>query len=587
MSTRRAEKDFKPRVAPPRSSYSYGWLITLGLVALILVCYWQVWSFQFVNYDDGDYVAQNGWVQKGLSSEGVKWAFTTNHASNWHPLTWLSHMLDWTLYGNDAGGHHFTNVLLHCANSILLFLLLRRMTGALWRSAAVAALFAIHPLHVESVAWVSERKDVLSTFFGLLSFYFYSAYAEKKKRSDPGSALPYALSLSSFALSLMSKPMLVTMPFALLLLDAWPLGRIERFDGANSKGFLWRLAFEKIPFLLLSIISCLITLQVQSGKTMQRLSGFSVTDRLMNVVVSYTAYLEKIFLPKDLAFFYPLLGAPGWAHTALAATVLLAISLTALYLRRKNPAVLIGWLWYVGTLVPVIGIVHVGEQAIADRYTYIPLIGIFLAIVWIAGELLASRRMLSIAIAAIVTVSLALVTNRQVGYWRDSKTLLERALAVTKDNFIAHNNYGVVLAESGQFESAIEHYRRAIEIKPHYARAHSNLGSALTVVGRFDEAVAALEHSLSLRPNEAETHYNLAVTLARQQDYAGTILHCRSALELNPGYSVAHFDLGLALVLTGEHRDAIEHFREYLRVFPNDVQAKDLLARAEKNAANK
>ncbi|MBA4149225.1 MAG: tetratricopeptide repeat protein [Verrucomicrobia bacterium] len=613
---------------PPVGNPKRCWVIAGALAALILLCYWQVWRFEFVSYDDTDYVSENAWVQKGVSKESIAWAFTTNHASNWHPLTWLSHMLDWQTYGSNAGGHHFTNVLLHLGNTLLLFLLLCKMTTATWRSAFVAALFAIHPLHVESVAWVSERKDVLSTLFGLMSIWFYASYAqaknthalaEAKSISNRQRSIAYGLALLFFALSLMSKPMLVTMPFLLLLMDGWPLRRYSVFNVQYSVGGAsrsqsehrtlniehWpRLLLEKLPFLLLTIASCLVTIKVQAGKTMQTLTDFSIADRISNALVSYVAYLGKTFWPSDLAFFYPLLGAPPVGQVILATCVLLLVSFGAILARKKAPYILIGWLWYLGTLVPMIGIVHVGEQALADRYTYFPLIGIFIALVWwVAGRggvvecwsggVMGANsntptlhhsnppvQRLFTAVAVVAIIGLALLSYRQIGFWRDSKTLLERALAVTQNNFLAHNNYGVALADNGKFDEAIIHYRRAIKIKPHYARAYSNLGAALTLTQKFQEAIPNFKQALSLRPGDAETHYNLAVTLAQLEDYAGTIEHCRMALEANPNYTVAHFDLGLALSLRGEHLQAVEHFRHYLERFPSDETAQKLLSQS-------
>lgn len=560
------------------------------LIILLLLCYWQVWKFGFVNYDDTDYVTQNPWIQKGINQETLKWAFTTGYASNWHPLTWVSHMLDWQLYGEKAGGHHFTNVLLHIANTLLLLTLLRKITGSIWRSGLVAALFALHPLHVESVAWVSERKDVLSTFFGFLSFLCYARYVAIGKfagsHKTSAGMTAYAGAVLLFAFSLLSKPMFVTMPFLLLLLDLWPF---QRFSGTGSTQKLTKvgLFLEKVPFILPSILSCIVTVSVQAGKTMQTLSDLSVSDRISNALVAYVTYLAKAIWPSDLAFFYPLLGAPPIGKAIVSAALLLLISATTLAARKKKPYLLVGWLWYLGSLVPVIGIIHVGEQSMADRYTYLPLVGVFIALVWWLAERISSglhsRPSLQRTFAAAAlpgVIFLALLTHRQISFWRDSKTMLERALAVTKDNFLAHNNFGVVLADNGKYGIAIDHYRRAVAIKPHYARAYSNLGAALALNGQFEEAIQNLEKALSLRPSDAETHYNLAVTLAQLGNFRGTIEHCRQALALNPQYKVAHYDLGLALSLVGENREAVEQFRIYLGHFPEDAAAQQLLSKA-------
>lgn len=597
IETRLASVSFLP------SDSKSCWWSAGAITILILLCYWQVWQFGFINYDDNDYVPKNSWIQNGYSKEAVNWAFTTGHMSNWHPLTWLSHILDWNIYGGNAGGHHFTNVLFHIANTQLLFLLLRKVTGATWRSALVAALFGLHPLHVESVAWVSERKDVLSVFFGLLSLWFYASYAQRKQRraesqtirshrDTPGVSAAYAGALLFFGFSLMSKPMLVTMPFLMLLLDIWPLQRssfLIRTSASNeisrSTEPLFNLIGEKLPFLLLTIGSSTVTFKVQAGKTMQTLTDFTAAARFSNAVVSYASYLANMLWPGDLAFFYPLLGAPPPGKVVLATVVLLLISALAVWARKRAPQLLIGWLWYLGTLIPVIGIVHVGDQSMADRYTYFPLIGIFIALVWGIAEWsgtqqrpLAGQQKVLTAAGLLILPILAFLSYRQVGFWKDSHTVLIRALEVTQNNFLAHNNYGVVLADSGNYSEAIKHYRQAIEIKPHYARAYSNLGASLALSGNFPEAIASLEKALSLRPGDAETHYNLAVTLAQLKDYPGTIQHCKAALELDPNYKVAHFDLALALSLMGENNEAVTHIREYLKAFPHDDAGHKLLS---------
>jgi tetratricopeptide (TPR) repeat protein len=550
-------------------------LICIGLALLISIAFSRVIQCGFVNYDDPDYVEKNKIVQQGLTWAGVKWALTSSHAANWFPLTWISHMIDCQLHGVNPAGHHVTNVLLHIGSTIVLFLAFRRMTNAPWRSAFVAALFGLHPLHVESVAWLAERKDVLSTFFGMLALLSYARYVEKRSNTA-FPLLNYALTFFWFACGLMSKPMLVTFPFVLLLLDFWPLQRINGLKGSS------RLVIEKIPFFILSAVSSYITVQVQVGKTVQSLSNFSALDRVSNVLVSYVAYLWKMVWPAKLAFFYPLVSAPPVLHAVIAGIVLIAITSLVWLFARRYPAGIVGWCWYLGTLVPVIGIVHVGEQALADRYTYIPLIGIFIAIAWIVPDLLSKQRLSKAAywsIAAVLLGSCTIMTFRQVGFWKNSRAMLERALAVTENNFLALNNYGVILADEGRYDEAITHYRKAISIKPTYARAYNNLGTSLTLKGQFQEAIESYQQSLEIRPAEPQTHYNLAVTYARVQRYDLTIEHCREALRLDPNYGAAFYDLALALSLSNQFEEAKTYFNKALEFDPKEAQAHLQLAR--------
>ena len=560
----------------------------LFLVAGVLLVYWQVWGFGFVSYDDGDYVYANEVVKRGLTWDGFKWAFTSGYASNWHPVTWLSHMLDCQVYALKAGGHHFTNVMLHAVNSVLLFCLLRRLTKAFWRSAIVAMFFAIHPLHVESVAWVAERKDVLSAFFGFLALIFYSKHAAARKLTSAGrsrTSIWYSGALITFALGLMSKPMLVTWPFVFLLIDFWPL---ERIVGAKRKE-VFGLILEKLPFLLLAIASSFITFLVQSGKTVQTLANFSIIDRLSNVCVSYVTYLVKFFVPIKLAFFYPLLRAPEVWKSLSAFGILAALTFFAVRNARRIPSLMFGWLWFLGTLVPVIGLVQVGEQSHADRYTYLPSVGFFIAIVWLAHFWFVRWKVISLSISILsgaALVALGVVTFRQVSYWKNDRAMLERAIAVTDKNYVAYHNLGVLIADEGKLadsqgkkdealaksEKAIEYYQRAIAIRPNYARAYNNLGSALTIQGKLDEAVSAYEKSLSLR-EDAQTHHNLALALARQKRYEETIFHCRKALEINAAYKPAHYDLAVALSLTGKLDEAVNEFKRAVEVDPHDAYA--------------
>ncbi|MGD0253772.1 MAG: tetratricopeptide repeat protein, partial [Verrucomicrobiota bacterium] len=457
-------------------------LIGLLLALVTLLVYLPVCRYNFVNYDDGDYVTENQVVQNGLTWAGVEWAFTTWHAGNWHPLTWLSHMLDCELFGLNPGAHHLVNVLFHAANVVLLFALLLRMTNSLWPGAFVAALFAWHPLHVESVAWISERKDVLSTFFALLTLLAYVRHAKSVACDEwqmTGTAettgtpnlsrfarhpsLFYWLALIFFTLGLMSKPMLVTLPFVMLLLDLWPLKRVTS-DKWQVAGVL-RLALEKWPFFLLTAISCVVTFFAQrGGDAVVSLAKVSLRYRLENAPVAAVRYLLKMIRPADLAVIYPMPDKIPALAVAAAVTALILISAVAWLVRRRSPYLLVGWLWFLGTLVPVIGLVQVGGAALADRYTYLPSIGLFIAAAFGLRDLADRFRFLKIPVAVAASLMLAgclMLTENQLRCWRDSQTLFAHAVAVTKDNDIAHINLGVALEQQGKLDEALAEYREA------------------------------------------------------------------------------------------------------------------------------
>jgi tetratricopeptide (TPR) repeat protein len=445
-------------------------LLGAALALLTLAAYLPTLHNGFVNLDDGLYVTGNSHVQAGITRASVAWALTANVANNWHPLTLLSHLLDCQLFGLDAAGHHATSLLLHLANVLLLFAVLRQLTGAVWRSAAVAALFAVHPAHVESVAWVAERKDVLSALFWLLAMGAYGRYA---RRPALGRYLWVVLAM---ALGLAAKPMVVTLPFALLLLDVWPLERL---------GLGWRrLAMEKLPLLALSAASSLVTLRYQrTSLAPLGLDPWSL--RLANAAVSYAAYLGKLLLPGNLAVFYPIpLAIPAW-KVAGAAALLAVITTLAVRSARKSPWLLVGWLWFLGTLVPVIGLVQVGRQAMADRYTYIPSIGLFVAIVWGIAELIGERRIVSTTILAMAVAAaialLAMGTWMQIGYWRDSVALYRHALAVTRDNYVAHVGLAKALTARRNWTGAAEQYRAALALRPGLTEAQAGLEAVLQV----------------------------------------------------------------------------------------------------------
>jgi len=539
--------------------------LTALLLALItLLVYLPVTRSGFLDYDDDDYVTHNQMVQNGLTVAGVQWAFTTAHASNWHPLTWLSHMTDCELFGLNPAAHHFVNVLFHAANSVLLFALLLRLTGALWPAAFVAALFAWHPLHVESVAWVAERKDVLSTFFALLSLLSYVRYARENRRRSLRVALVF------FALGLMAKPMLVTLPCVMLLLDFWPL---QRLNGSTVQ----RLLVEKVPFFTLTAISCIVTFLVQRNMAVASLDLVPMSVRLENVPVAYVAYLSKLFWPFNLAVIYPMpsdFQLPSM-KVALAVTLLIFVS-AAIWLNRKGaPYLPVGWLWFLGTLVPVIGLVQVGAQAFADRYTYFPAIGLFLMVAFgmsdLAGRWQISKVVVAVLGTLILTACLAR-TNDQLRYWQDSEVLFRHALAVTRDNHIAHINLGVALEQEGKLDEAIAEYRAAGAITPNRYQIHHNLGDCFARQGELTKALAEYREAVRLGPREPELHNSLGIALSDLGRYDKALLEFTNAAQLDPAYPWAYFEMGRTLLKLGRDAEGIAQFREALRLDPGNFQ---------------
>jgi protein O-mannosyl-transferase len=543
-------------------------LVALGLCLLVLVVFLQTGSHGFITLDDAEYVYRNPHVRGGLSWDGVAWAFTTFHAANWHPLTWLSHMLDVQAFGLDAGWHHRVNVFVHLLNTLLLFAVFRRMTGALWKSAFVAALFAVHPLHVESVAWVAERKDLLSTLFGLLTVWAYVGYVRR-----PGAAryLPVAV---LFALALMCKPMVVTLPFVLLLLDAWPLGRL-------SLAVLPGRLLEKVPLLLLSVGSCAVTYIAQgSGRAVAPLANAPVATRLANALVSYATYLGETVWPASLSVFYPHPASvhaeiPGW-KAAAAAALLAALSAVAIRERRRRPYLAVGWLWFLGMLVPVIGLVQVGGAAHADRYTYLSLVGVFLAVVWGASDLLAERAWRGPALGAAGGVVLAALTAAayvQTGYWRGSIPLFSRSLAVTQRNWMAWTNLGVALEELGRSEEAVVRYREALRIDPDFAEAWYDLGISTENAGREQEAVGYYREALRRFPEFSDAWYNLGVSTEKLGRPREAMDYYRQAVRADPAFTKAWYNLGLAHARLGDLREASGCFRKAVRSDPGFADA--------------
>jgi tetratricopeptide (TPR) repeat protein len=628
-----------------------GTVAVIGALACsVALLYAQTLRHDFVILDDPTYVSENPVVARGLTSDGVRWAFTTFHASNWHPLTWLSHMLDSTLFGSGPAGPHFTNAALHAANSAILFLALRSMTGALWPSALVSALFAVHPLRVESVAWASERKDVLSGLFWMLTLLAYVWYARRPRFARYG-----AVTLC-FTLGLLAKPMLVTLPFVLLLLDVWPLKRGSWFvvsglwlpnetrsaDEKNRKAesksqkretrnqkpkkrdktlpSLAMLLLEKVPLLALAAVASVMTVRAQRfGLALQDTAELPLPWRIANALTAYVAYARKTLWPSDLAVFYPhpglihpALSATDWAWAIGAAALLLLATLAAVLMAPRRPYVIVGWLWYLGTLVPVIGLVQVGEQALADRYAYVPTVGLYLAAAWGLSDLVSRRpraRRPVISAAAAALLALGTAAWFQIGTWRDSLTLFTHATNVTRDSYFAYSNlgnlyrnqnrlaeaaaaleralrikpnfafaqtnYGVVLERQGRLEDAAAHHLRAIEINPASAKAHANLGLVRTKQGRLAEAVTHLERAVRLDPGSVYARANLAAALLKDGQIAAALPHLTFALERDPGNAESHNNLGVALARLGRLAEALEHFETALRINPDYASARN------------
>ncbi len=561
-------------------------MVYLFLVGATLVVFWQVASHEFINFDDDRYVTENTHVQAGLSRESIIWAFTATDVSNWHPLTWLSHMLDYQLYGMNPKGHHLTNVFFHLANTIFLFLILKWMTGALWRSTFVAALFALHPLHVESVAWVAERKDVLSTFFWILTIWTYLRYVERPAFNR------YLLILFSLTLGLMAKPMLVTLPFVLLLLDYWPLDRFQLSQSGSAhpikkqaslcatklRAENFRLFGEKVPLFALAAISSIVTFLVQrSGGSVGGWDLYPVKIRIANALISYVSYIGKMIWPQNLAIFYPHPGQSLQLWQAAGAGLLLGlISMAVLRVARRHPYLAVGWFWYLGTLVPVIGLVQMGAQAMADRYTYVPLIGLFIMIAWGIPHLVMRfryRRIFLASVAGTVLAASLILTWTQLYHWKNTATLFQQALKVTENNYLAYNNLGNVLARQGKVKQAIAHYVKALQINPNFPSAHNNLGYALSRQGKMDEAIAHYVKALQINPNFSKAHNNLGNALARQGKNQEAIAHYTKALQIKPDFAGAHNNLGNVLEGQGKSKEAVFHFSRALELKPDFVEA--------------
>jgi len=551
-----------------------------GLCTLVLAVFLQVGNHAFVNLDDAEYVYRNRKVLSGLTWEGFWWAFSGFHVSNWHPLTWLSHMADVEMFGANPGPHHLVGGLFHLADTLVLFLFLRYATGAVWRSATVAALFAIHPLHVESVAWISERKDLLSTLFFVLTLWSYVVYARNRQRRA------YFAALGLFILALLSKPMVVTLPFVLLLLDWWPLGRVGSDRSLRPlTATLLRLGAEKLPFFALALAACIITYLAQAaGGGASALAPIPLWPRVANAIVSYAAYLRQMVWPIPLAAFYPhpatIRPDVSLGPVVAAALVLAAISAWAFLERMRRPFIVWGYLWYLGTLVPVIGLVQVGGQAMADRYTYIPLIGCFVAVVWGFSEWIERRdmpRWAVVTVVGVVLVALSAVAWKQAGYWRDSTTLHERALAVTDRNWKAWQGLCDAKLDLGRYDEAIPACREAIRILPTFPEAWQTLGVVYARKGDPEGAIQYFRRALELRPDYYNAFLNLGSAKGNLGDYPQAIASFRAALRLRPDSPDAWGYLGLALLRTGDRPGALEAYESLRRLDP--ARAEELRRR--------
>jgi tetratricopeptide (TPR) repeat protein len=550
-------------------------ILLCALLALAtLVAFEPVRHNGFVGLDDPQYVTQVPRVVEGLTMEGIAWAFTSGDSAKWHPISWLSHMLDVELFGLNPAGHHATSILLHLVSVLMLFLVLQKMTGAAWPSAFVAALFALHPLRVESVAWIAERRDVLGAFFWMLTLAAYVGYVRRR------GALRYMLVAAALAAGLMAKPMLVTLPFVLLLLDYWPLER-RRDDGCPGAASAARLIGEKIPLVFLALLSCVITFVVkQQGGSVE---AVPLDMRISNAAIAYLGYIAKTFWPAGLAVMYPYpLSAPPVWQPFVCALVLAGATAGAVYLGRRHRYLPVGWLWYLGTLVPVIGLVQVGYQASADRYTYLPSIGLYIVIAWGAVECLSRWRLKAVWVAVpamVVLFALVLTTRAQVRHWKESVGLYEHAIEVTKDNYVMYTALAVELGDQGKRDRAIEYLREAVRVKPDFDHAHYNLAVYLQQKGRLDEAWHHYNRTLEIDPTHCKANYNLAGILASQGKLEESIRHFRRSVEAEPGFFRARFGLATAIRAGGDLEGAIVEFQGILESHPGEVTVYHELGR--------
>ena len=546
------------------------------------LCVWAVFGqtlhYDFVNFDDDKVVYENPTVSKGLTVQSIPWAFTHSQVGHWDPLTTLSHMLDCSLFGLHPWGHHLGNVVLHTVAVILLFLMMKELTGAFWESAFVAAIFAVHPLRVESVAWITERKDLLSGVFFMLTLWMYARHVRR-----PQSKRYYIWVVLLFLLGLLSKSMLVTLPFVLLLLDYWPLKRFEARDGTDRPVGRREVLLEKIPLLLISLIFASVQM-TSAGPGLLTLEKVPLAQRLGNAAISYVVYLRQMVWPADLAVFYPHpLGNLHVEDVVMAGTLLCAVSAGVIVVRNRQPWLLVGWLWYLGMLVPVIGIVQSGDLARADRYTYLPQIGLYILATWGATDLCkkwSHGHLVLGSVAVTILGSLLAAAYVQTGNWKNNVSLWTHTLACTSGNYIAHFNFGHELGDHGKLDEAIEQFQKGLQITPDDAKAHYLLGVALAGKSRSDEAIKHYRRALQLEPDYPEAQNNLGFLLAGKGDRDEAIKHFERALQLRPDFAEADSNLGLALAEQGRMDEAIKHFEDLLRVRPDDPKAHNNLGNA-------
>lgn len=562
-----------------RRTHSHTAALCLILALGTLILYLPTIRNGFVNLDDKSYLG-NPHIADGFDLQDIPWAFTSFEVSNWHPLTWISHLIDVQFFHFDAGSHHFVNILFHIANALLLFLILSRMTHKSGLSFAVAILFAVHPAHVESVAWISERKDVLSAFFGLLAVGVYRAWTNRP------SARRYVALLALYACSLMAKPMLVTLPFVLLLLDYWPMGRMSGDSGRTRR--IARLIYEKLPLFAMSAAACVVTMEAQkAGHATVSITDLPLTLRIGNAALSYTTYLGMSVAPLGLAPLYPHPGDSLDLRMAMLAVALLVLATVFIVaFARRAPYALVGWLWFLGTLVPVIGLVQVGNQSMADRYTYVPYIGLFIAAAWGAPALLQGvsepirRRALVTVLGAVVLV-FSLLTLKQISYWKDSITLFKHTLSVTQDNSPAHLYLGMGYHTAGQIEEAAKQYTQSIQISPRSVDAHVNLGSILLDQGELERAREHFEWAIQVNPSVELAHRNLGTVLLRQEKPVEAVGPLTRAIALKPDVAETHFWLALAYEQSERVDEALEQAEIVTTLRPNDAAVKRLLIRLQ------
>ncbi|MGA2780977.1 MAG: tetratricopeptide repeat protein [Smithella sp.] len=574
------------KIAISSGNKKYTYFIIIFLIVTSCAAFGRIASNDFINFDDNKYITENNNIQSGINPESIKWAFTSLDVFYWHPLTWLSHMFDWSLFGANASGHHLVSLLLHIGAVIFLFLFLNKTTNNIWPSAFAAAFFALHPLRVESVAWAAERKDVLSMFFGMVCLYAYAFYAENLKLSR------YFLSLILFALALMSKPMMVTLPFILMLLDYWPLGRWQKAmdESARKKfnsarGLIW----EKIPFILLTIASSIVTFQGQNKEgAVTPIEALPFLKRGINAIISYIAYLEKTFWPVDLAVFYPYENSLTLWKVIIPGLILMLITVIVIYYIKKLPFLFVGWFWYLGTMIPLIGLIQAGSQAMADRHTYLPSVGIAIMLSWGILYLVKSesiRRKILLPASIAVLAILAVLTWRQCGYWKNSIKLWNHALSVTKNNYIAHVGLGIALFNEGKVKEAIDHYNKVI-MMPYqiltfnddylysfYGTIYSNRGKAYTELGLYQFAFEDYNKSIRLNPKNAGLYDNRGLTYYKLDQHQRAIEDFNEAIRLKPDYANYYNDRGNSYNKLSQHQRALDDYTKAIHLKPDYADA--------------